>query len=177
MLVIPSFEPEWAVYLIKDKAGSTQVISRKMEKNLWYEKNQKLEKNSKNHTIDLGKEAQAEALSKLKKNVERAMVPISAATSSLLEQIWEKMVDRVRYPQFDQDEIGLDGTTYYVSHWTKFIGFRSGTTWSPDPGGHAGALVAIAEGLQSFALAKSNEQPNFEAVLNSKAKKLLAELK
>ncbi len=183
VLVVPSFSPEWAVYLTRDNPtkGEAQVIYKVMKSHLWQEMYEVIEKNGTN---DLNT-AYAKALAQLKKPVNKAAAPISESTTALLEKIWIEMLMRVHYEPLEEFigedgetyiEVGLDGVTYHVSH--PIIGMvRSGTTWSPEAGSNTGALVEIAEDLRQYATADSKKRPQIEATIVQKAKNLLAKLK
>jgi hypothetical protein len=176
ILAIPSFEPEWTVYLIQDGSGHAQIIYKAMKVNLWSEMCDKIKKNTNSTSFRTNGHDAIEALSQLKKEVVRALAPISGPTTVLLQQVWGGMLARVRYPQPD-GSIGLDGITYHVSHWERGSGFRSGTTWSPEEGSRTSAFVQLAEDLRNYVLAQNNEQPTLELAMTNKAKALLVRLR
>jgi hypothetical protein len=175
LTVIPSFEPEWTVYLIKDEAGRVQAVYKVMKENLWYQMTDKMFQDSANHSIDISGPAQAAILSKINKDSERAIAPISSTVATLLEQAWMEMLARVQYPKSDGSN-GLDGITYHVLHWDRGIGLRSGTTYSPDKGSNTGALVEIAEDLRNYVINQSKGRPALETTMIEKAKALLVKL-
>jgi hypothetical protein len=157
--------------------GSAQVIYRAMKKRLWDEMmEESIQSSSDKSVIHMGDSYQIAALSKLSKSVDSATSPISEPTAALLEQVWMEMLARVRYPEPD-GTVGFDGTTYHVLHWARGIGFRSGTTWSPDDGSKTGALIEITESLKKFVLAQSKDRPGIESSIADKAKALLRRLK
>jgi hypothetical protein len=174
MLVAPSFSPEWAVYLIRKDGtkGEAQVIYKVMKTQLWSEMPDQIEQRTND-----SKAALAAAIALLKKPVDRASAPISESTTALLEQVWDEMLARVHYPNPDDTVIGLDGVNYHASHYKFGIGYRSGTTWSPEKGSNTGALIELAEELRRYAIADSKERPQIEAAIVKIANNLLAKLK
>lgn len=132
------------MYLIRDETikGEAQLIYKSMKASLWYEMLNQIKQDSTNDKIiNMGAQAQAAALEQLNKSVDRIATPISGSTTALLEQVWKEMLARVRYPKIpDEIIIGLDGVTHRVSQYQKGIGFRSGTTWSPEKESNTGHL-------------------------------------
>jgi hypothetical protein len=179
VFVVPSFSPEWAVYIFREgvNKGKPQVMYKSMKKSLWYEMNDSIEKRLNNGTIDWSASSQKLALAQLTKHFNRAYAPISESTTALLGQVWSEMLARVCYPKPENDIFGFDGVTYHISHWIQDLGFRSGTTWSPEKGSNVGALVEIAENMQRYVLADSKERPLIETAIVNKARELLVKLK
>lgn len=175
MLVVPSFEPEWAVYLIRDEKGAAHVIYKTMEKSLWGDMMRQIEHDAGNpNSYSTGATAQFAALLKFQKKVKRHVAPIGKTTTEALNHVWANMLARVKYPL--EPMLGLDGTSYYVAHWSQNMGFRSGTTRSPDPKSRAGVLVTIADKLRDFTLAQPLDRPALEKELLVSAKTLLSKI-
>lgn len=175
MLVVPSFEPEWVVYLVRDDKGVAHVIYKVMEKSLWGNMMGQIEHDAVNpNSYSTGVYAQSAALLKLEKKVERHAAPIGKAAAETLNNVWDAMLTRVKYPL--EPMLGLDGATYYVAHWTQSKGFRSGTTRSPDPKSLAGALVELGDKLRVFSLALPLEQPVLEKDILASARALYSKI-
>jgi hypothetical protein len=172
VLTIPSFDKEWAVYLVQDNFGSTQVILKIMKVHLAADMMRTIFASSSPTSLD--GPTQTKALSKITKDTERIAVSLPPSTARLLELAWVAMLNRIKYP--DNTIIGKDGTNYYIAHWQEGYGYRSGTTWSPRQGTHTGSLVDIAQSLRNYALATPEERTRFDSILSEKAKALLAKL-
>ena len=159
--------------------GNAQVIYKTMKKNLWHEMNDKLWESATNNSINLGADSQKIALDQLTKPVVLLIAPIPESTASLLEQVWTEMLARVHYPELQDDgeiEVGTDGVTYHVSHFSMNDGFRSGSSWSPEKGSNTGALVELAEELRQYAIANEKERAQIEITIRDKANALLEKL-
>ena len=173
LLAIPSFDREWAVYVVREDANGAKVYNV-LEKHLWSELMDELSGGGRRESYSLGSAAQAAGLEKVAKSVQHHSASIKPETREMLEQVWSRMLDRVHYPK--EITHGADGTTYYVSQWQQGPGYRSGKTWSPEPGTPAAALVEIAEELRKYAISPAGERDAVEHVLVRKASALLSML-
>ena len=167
VLTVPSFAPEWAVYLIRDDTGPAQVVYKVLKTQLW------LDMPYNRPQAEAGSNA-PEANVTGEPSVERTIAMLSAPTAELLERVWVSVLARVKYPE--TITLGVDGTSYYVSHWQRGLGVRSGKTWSPDSQSPAGALVALATALRTYALADVHQRGSIEIRLGQDAAALLERL-
>jgi hypothetical protein len=172
LLAIPSFDREWAVYLVREDANAAKVVYNIFEKQLGSELMDELSAGGRRESYSVGSAAQAARLEKVSKSVQHHSASIKPQTREMLEQVWSRMLDRVHYPK--EITHGADGTTYYVSHWQQGHGYRSGKTWTPEPGTPAAALVEIAEELRRYAASTAGERDAVEQVLVKKASALLS---
>jgi hypothetical protein len=118
-----------------------------------------------------GRTAQTAALEHLKIEVETSQAVISVETADLLEEVWGRMLERVRYPRTPWE--GEDGIRYHASHWSQGS-VRSGQTWSPPDGSRPSALVKLSGQMAAFAQSPSDEA---EGQLQAAATALLARLR
>jgi hypothetical protein len=177
VLAIPSFVPEWCVYLLPNEGGSEvrpAIVFKRPRKSIYYEMNRVLEEASTDGNHSFGPEAQAKAISMLDIQVERFEVPVSAPTADLLDRIWWTMLSRARH--YESENNGVDGVQYHVAHSRGGFGYRSAETWSPDEGTRAAALVEIAESMASLAEAPVAERAAREGALMDKARALAKRL-
>lgn len=126
ILVIPSSRAEWAVYLIRSQKDDPQIVFKIFEKPLWTAMMNQTKADAGSDSYSIGDTAQAVALAKLPKTVTSHVTPISVSIADLLEEVWDTMLDRVRYRP--KNVRGLDGSTYYFNHWTAEKDYRSGRT-------------------------------------------------
>jgi hypothetical protein len=166
LVAVPSFQPEWAVYLLREEGSAPQLVSRRMSEQVWRTMRNKLQRDWSS-----GRTAQTAALEDLKIEVETSRAVITVATADLLEEVWGRMLARVRYPRTPWE--GEDGIRYHASHWSQGS-VRSGQTWSPPQGSHPYALVKLAEQMHSFTETPGNDA---EERLRASASTLLARLK
>ncbi len=167
MLTVPSFEPEWAVYLIRDGSGSAQVILKTFKTQLWLQ----MPYNRPNASGGGSSPRSAPISLPL---VERTVAVVPQAAADLLEPVWATMLARVKYPK--AMTLGTDGTTYYMSHWQWGVGVRSGKTWLPDAHSNAGSLVTIGTALREYALAGDDQRGGVEVRVRRDAASLLQRL-
>lgn len=170
---IPSFEKEWAVYLIRDNT-ETQLFVKILKKHLWTEMMREISDDGKKGSYSVGAKSQTEALSKISKQVERHTIPISEGTADVIEKAWEMILSRVRYK--DKAGLGLDGISYHISHWSRGIGFRSGTTWSPREGTLPADLVAIGHSMKELVGLSEGERKSKEKEIKKIAKQLIEKI-
>jgi hypothetical protein len=122
-------------------------------------------------SYSIGPEEEKAALSELTIEPDTWTRRLSDDDADIFEEVWWRLLGRVRY----SDSIrGDDGATYYVSHWARGIGFRSGETWSPDETTRPAALVRLADHLRTFA--ETGDQRSM-ATARAEARDLLERLK
>ena len=184
LFVLPSFDPEWTVYVVRDDEtkGEAQVIFKSMKSNLWHKMLGQIMENTPGNVFSFGEESQKPALAQLNKPIDRATVTISESTVTLLEQVWSEMLSRVHYTKLEEDKdemtIILDGTGYHISHYyQKWAGTRSGSTYSPEKGSNPYALVQLGYELRRYAIANEKDLPQIENTIIDKANALLEKLK
>jgi hypothetical protein len=183
MVVLPSFQAEWVVYVVQDdtqRPSPGRLFYKAMRKMLWAEMQSQIEKDAPNpRSYSVGPEAQVAALRKVKKEVDVRVVDLDASTIAVLEGAWSAMLARTRYPPAQQEilTIGVDGETYVAANWSFGAGSRSGETWSPEKGTPTYDLVAIAERLRDLALAPQPRQAKLKAEVVAMSNDLQARLK
>jgi len=123
MLTVPSFDPEWVVYLTRDGSGPTHVVVKRFKTQLWLQMPHNLPNSSRRSGSSIDTSVSLPP-------VERVTAVLPQQTADLLERTWARMLARVKYPE--TTSVGVDGTTYYMLHWQRGLGVRSGKTWSPD---------------------------------------------
>lgn len=155
-VIVPSFKPEAAVYVLSDGNNSKVVVVR-AKKSIWTS----MEKNKKDLIGAL----------KSKHEVERIEAPITMETLKSLEKTWVKFLNEVR--SNEKSEIILDGTAYHFSNWSLDKGRPvSGFVHAPKEGTKTHDLSMLAESLVQFASLKESERASAEKELKSKAEAL-----
>lgn len=172
LVVVPSFQPEWAIYLTRDEGSAPQLVSRRMSEHLWPAMTNTISENGKKRSYSIGREAQSAALKRLKIEVDTSHAVVAVETADIVEAVWSRMLERVRYPSTPWE--GTDGVRYHVSHWSQGRGFRSGQTWSPPQGSRPYAFVKLSEQMHSFTQTASIDA---EEKLRAAASTLLSALK
>jgi hypothetical protein len=177
MIVLPSFQAEWVVYIVQDETQRVgRLFYKAMHTPLWGDMMRQIEHDALNPTsYSVGPEAQSAALTKVERKVDVHAVDLDAPTVAVLERAWADMLARTRYPA--QLELGLDGTSYIAANWSQVVGPRSGETWSPEKGTPTHDLVAIAETLRDLAVASRDTQPRLKTDAATMAAALHARLK
>jgi hypothetical protein len=177
MLVLPSFQAEWVVYVVQDDTqGPGRLFYKTMHTQLWGNMMQQIERDAPDpRSYSIGPDAQSAALRKVTKRVDVRTVDLDASTIAALERAWTDMLMRTRYP--GTPDLGLDGTSYVAANWSRGLGPLSGETWSPEEGTPTYDLVAIADQLRDLATAPPQGQPRLEAEISLMANALHVRLK
>ncbi|HEV8114069.1 MAG TPA: hypothetical protein VGR31_14960 [Planctomycetota bacterium] len=170
----PSFDREWAVYLLREEDAAPRIVFKRMRDPLYSAMMDVLCDGGTKTEYSDGPEERAVALSTLRIHVATFAAPISDDAAEILDQVWSRMLGRVRYPA--QLMGGFDGTTYHVSHWNSETGFRSGTTWSPEANTRTAALIHLAEEMRDLAEAVPTARASMETALVADARTLLTRL-
>ena len=171
MVVLPSFEREWVVYVVRDEHSPDRVVFKRFKKPLWSEMMRLISDDGRKKSYSVGAPAQQMALAQVKVDLDRSTASIGNHTVDLLQEVWWRLLGRTRYPV--EPEIGMDGTSYLVASWKTGVGFRSGETWSPEEGSLSRGMVSLAEQLAEYGQAPSVQK---EAALASNARAMLARL-
>jgi hypothetical protein len=147
MVCLPSFEPEWAVTVVRedgprrDDSITYFVEYVVVEKQLW----------------PPGNRAAQNA------RVRKFRAVLDSETAGSLNAIWGRMLRSVRFP--DELQTGEDGENYHFSGFISPIaaggGAFPGTSdraegkiWSPEEGSLCGEFVGIGVELKTYALAQ-----------------------
>jgi hypothetical protein len=175
MVFLPSFEPENAVYLVRGRGrvrGPATVVATETERHIWSEA-ERVSKLAREGSITLAEDSRRGALARVSRTARTATATLDAATATLLERVWERMLARTRVPQ--RPNRGKDGITYHAAH---FVGrtYRCGTTWSPEDGTLTHDFVDLAAALQRHARSTDRDRPAIQRELRSKAEALLARI-
>ncbi|HET9314280.1 MAG TPA: hypothetical protein VFQ51_01780 [Vicinamibacteria bacterium] len=169
VLVLPSFEREWAVHVTPD-VGRRQVVYTVMKEQLWAASHKAAEAADGSTS---GANLRA-AFARVPRDVLRHSAPISEPVARELHWVWKVMLDRARKPA--EDEWGLDGTSYHLFERNGLGADRAGTTWSPGPQTPAGHLAALVQLLRDHAQKSGAALAASEAELSARSKKLLESL-
>lgn len=178
-VVLPSFSPEYAIYIKYDKdnpANIPIVVSLKFEKQLWAEMNKLLDSRTEKVRLHITEpDAQRYALSKIQSTVVRSAAPIETDLATLLENVWVNMLAQVRYPE--KSSIGLDGVKYHFATFLYRKGYRSGQACSPPKGTVVYDLVNIVELLGKYPSVKEKDRKQISQNLQTMAGNLLDRMK
>jgi hypothetical protein len=169
LVVVPSFDPEWAIFLKREDGSAPHLVSRGLRRHLRAEMMNVIQEDASKGSFSA---AQNAALKRMKVDVDTSQAVVTGETADMLEEVWEKMLDRVGYPA--TFTIAVDGVHYHASHWSALRGPRSGQTTSPPQGSRPYALVMLAEQMRGFTQKPS---PEAEARLRDDASTLLSALK
>lgn len=134
VVVLPSFEVEWAVWIMRDPQPS--VCSRTASRKIW----------------------NADQPERPHVPVRPTRPKCIRVAREILEDLsdrWVAMLRNVAYPP-PGGTIGLDGTSYHFS--TLDQGQKlAGQIWSPEPNSTTGRFVAVAEALRAYTSSPSLE--------------------
>ena len=148
-LIMPSFTPENILDIEFDRKNNTySLVYHICEKMIWDNKNWE-----STNVLEYRKE-------------------ISKESVELIKSLFKEAISKTKYP--DNEIIGLNGETYYVSkvdgeiyYFSNYeMGLKSGLVWSPSEGTKMDRLIKI--GIEFIGLAKSDDNP---VLLNDKLQK------
>jgi hypothetical protein len=171
VLVVPSFEREWAVYVQPQGNDVAVVTYAVMDTSLWG----KMHHAAEAAGGDGSQEALDAALVRVPKGTEVKAAPLRAYTAALLERVWSEMLSRARERPADGG-FTLDGTGYYFLQRAGAGAWRAGGAWSPKAGTNTAALVDVVLALRRHAMAPPTDHATSEAKLVSEALLLLKRL-
>lgn len=170
LLVAPSFEAEYAVYMVKASDGSATVVSRTLDRQLWGELMADIRRSSKSRSYSIGASAQQAALKRSKApGVRTHRAVLDAESTERLGGICRDVLLQVRYPQ--QPSRGVDGVSYHAAHWEPGL-VLSGATWSPEDDSLAGAFVAMELALKAYADAPATQREARRRDLSDRARQV-----
>jgi hypothetical protein len=122
VVCLPSFQPEWALHVMRAPDGRCRARLARAEKQIWP--------------------------NAFKSEVTVSERPLSSDLAEQLEVIWEWVLLQTRYPC--KHHGGLDGTTYHFQTFSMKSGTLCGQTWSPVPHTTPGKLVKLCHRLYDF---------------------------
>lgn len=159
-IVIPSFEPEWAV-AIQQQEETFSFLYLKPEMHLWlFEVLKDYETGRITSRDREGNDTTQKDIRELrdqltvpldKVKVERCELPVDAPTGMQLSMLWRTALRQTRFP--DKRRIGFDGVTYHFSG-NFDQGAMAGKIWRPDKGSSMGKLILIIDQLRAACVAK-----------------------
>ena len=175
-IVIPSFQPEYAVG-IKENKGSFTAFCRMPEQHLWLfqvlagMRAGRISSESKEQTIADIRRLEAELPKDYRDvKIRGRDLTISSELATRIARVWELMLRQTRHEY--QSGIGFDGTTYHFSAWVQYQ-LMSGTVWSPEPTTLTGRLVQLTDTLKLLCIASNRD---IRADLSQQTDELLVQL-
>jgi len=153
VVVLPSFEAEWAVFVTAGPTGR-QVVLRALRKPLSAESAKVPSKDPNVMWIPVPGTVDPKGVATAAKHVAQTSAPLSDETARKLELAWQAALARVRYTEEMQRALaGADGTSYHFSQCGQ-QGCFTGRTWSPEGGSIAHGIVEVAEAMRSYVVAR-----------------------
>jgi hypothetical protein len=141
LVCIPSFEPEWALWLAGERKGGFSVLLTEAENNIWYSSRKP--------------EAQFPMA------VRKSEGQLESSLAGAICGVWRGALSQARYSK-DQAG-GNDGVTYHFGYWD--VGARmAGKAWSPTEQTAPGKLAAISHALRDYL---RNEGPASQQIIQA----------
>lgn len=126
----PSFEPEWALWVVGERKAGFWVQLTEAEKNIWYATRDDPEMP---HSLSVT-------------NFQRKL---DTHLGGAICDIWSRVLSQTRYPQKPLI-CACDGTMYHFAYSRKGIPSTAGKTWSPLEGTIPGKLVDLSRILKNY---------------------------
>ena len=178
MVCVPSFEPEWMVFLREDN-GNYSIHKLVAQKHLWGTELERMYADPKKIPKEIREEIPPDWR---EVGVDETSAPIKETTARILATLWAAMLEDARYPHlapYSENrsffKVGLDGENYHFSMFVKNHGAAAGCVWSPEPTTKTGRLVEIAHQLASLSSAPTEQRLKIEEGIRNKAISLLHE--
>ncbi len=169
-IVLPSFEPEYAVGLRKTTEG-VEAFVLKASSSIWdveflksIEEGRAVLLDEEGNQVPPERLEQDEYYQELKKSTlsdhrkiktDRRARPIPASLAAKIHAIWHGMLLAVRPPP-KTSGVDLHGVTYCFSAMVPGRGPLNGRAWSPDPDSKTVRLIALTEALADYASGKAD---------------------
>ena len=137
LVCLPSFRPEWAVWVAGKRETGFSVVLTEAEKNIWY--------------------------SNLKAEMQFPEVPVRTHRCHLptdragaICDIWRRILSQTRYHK--KSELGCDGVNYHFAYWSVGSAPLAGKTWSPEETTVPGKLAVLGHTLKDYAKHTANQE-------------------
>jgi hypothetical protein len=130
LVSLPSFEPEWALWVVGARRVGFWVLLIEADRSIWHSMRSELE------TRDSVP---------LKKRYGELSIELGAAVCD----IWSRVLSQTRYPE-ERTMDRCDGVSYHFAYSRKNIASTAGTTWSPPEGTIPGQLVGLSDTLRKY---------------------------
>ena len=122
IVIIPSFATESALDMEQDESSKKYFLLYHLANpSIWYSQGK--------HKIQ----------------VDSVKIEIETHSFLLIKKLFLNALNKVKYPTDSLRSLGFDGTDYYFS--VDDMGLKTGTIWSPPPGGKMSKLVEITNHL------------------------------
>lgn len=175
MVVLPSFEPEYAVFVCGPsgrprRRGPQQtertLVAGRLVTQLWGAAAEQCLAPPDARGVRIAYHPTKETFAGLSPEVDWARAPLADSTYQRVRAAWDAALADVRG---DRTSIGCDGETYHFA-----AGIRAGKTWSPTPDSVCAGLVALGESLVELArLTNEAERSEREEAVAANANRLL----
>jgi hypothetical protein len=157
VLVLPSFQKEWAVQIAYDR-GQPFVLYAVVDTSLWGALQERVEKERMPDAV---------VLRKLRVSVSRHTASLTHDTAQGVEAAWAAMLSTARRPV--ETRRILDGTSYLFFGREPGPGQRVGLTRSPQTGTPAAGLAELVQALRAYVESPASVRAASEAELRRRA--------
>jgi hypothetical protein len=145
LVCLPSFKPEWAVWVAGERKTGFSTLLTEAEKNSWYS-----------------------ALKAEAAPVRMCQRQLPTDHAGAICDIWKGILAQTRYPQ--ESAFGLDGVYYHFAYWAKGSSLLAGKIWSPERTTVPGKLADLGQTLRDYVKDTAN-QDVFLKVIDSSMKR------
>lgn len=135
LVCLPSFKPEWAVWVAGDRKTGFSVLLTEAGENIWY------------------RALRAEMPLSSAVRMQHGRLPIDRAEA--ICDIWRRILSQTRYPK--ESRMGNDGVVYHFAYWVVGNPAQSGKTWSPGMTTVPGKLAALGHSIKDYVQDPENQ--------------------
>jgi hypothetical protein len=153
VIVLPSFEPEYAIALKKHNEEYTVFMaSPTMQLSEYKTIEENIENGKVNHDDEHVTRLKALYPTYNEIPLTHCSVAIDADLGDKLLTVWQTMLLTTRYEKDRPNILQIDGVSYHYS-----TDFFAGQTWSPSQNSKTGKLVAITDALATYCTASTQD--------------------
>lgn len=143
LVCLPSFEPEWAVWVAGERKTGFSALLTEAKGNNWY--------------------------STLTAEMQFSVAPVRMYQHQLptdragaICDIWKRILAQTRYPQ--KSALGCDGVDYHFAYWGVGSPPLAGKVWSPEETTVPGKLADLGQTLTDYVKDTANQDVFLKAI-------------
>lgn len=174
LLVLPSFSPEWLVYVVKEGDDKIYVNYSVFTKQYWGAINDATRKKADPYSSSDMRIA-SKVIPNIKMKIESKIFHIDKTLYSLLEETWRNMLVNTSYSKYPAHM--LDGTRYIFSYCANDYGCISGEVHSPDNNTRTFLFTELGEDLKALTVEKSTVSDNIQSTIVKRCNAILKTMK
>jgi hypothetical protein len=136
LVCLPSFAPEWALWVGGERKTGFSVLVSEAEERIWM----------------LARTTE----SPFPARARTSQRPLPIDLAGAICDVWSRVLSQTRYAE--ESQVGNDGVYYHFGYWVVGKGPLAGKTWSPRGAMVPGKLVALRHNLKDYVQDPANQE-------------------